>query len=49
MNKIIINNKEYYIQDNLEYITLWDSFLKNKIGSDMEKQNYISCNENEKH
>lgn len=48
MNKIIINNKEYYIQDTLEYITLADSFLKNKIGSGHGEAKLYVGNENEK-
>lgn len=33
MAEVVINNKKYSVVDALEYVTLADSFVKNKIGS----------------
>ena len=48
MDVTTINGKEYEVIDTLEYITLADSFVKNKIGTGHGEAKLYIGNENEK-
>ncbi len=48
MNEIRILDKKYIIQDTLEYITLADSFVKNKLGTGHGEAKLYVGNENKR-